>query len=228
MNTSNGVELCLLSVCPDFGAKNVPGMNVVGTEVVFKFRLCQQSIKAAVLSIVLGITDNSCSTKASITCLNAENQPLSRTAMLLWLKTGAPLVGTLWGRSRRVFLCVCVKESVTHSSRHTHTQSKVSLNVMILQRSSECHTAPPRLDHTESPKAPQVSFNTFPVWGLDTELLWIMGEFCCFHLFTPGIPTWIQTGPCTWWFLAAGQMTAWISFCFSRCELNMKLDPPAD
>lgn len=103
MRTSGG----LLSLGPDFGAKNVPGMNVVGTEVVFKFRLCQQSTKAVVPPVVLGITDNSRGTKASITCLNAENQPLSRTAVLLRLKTGASLVGTVWGRRRgRISVCV--------------------------------------------------------------------------------------------------------------------------
>lgn len=115
-----------MSVGPDFGAKNVPGMNVVGTEVIFKFRLCRQSIKTVVLPIVLGIRANSCGTKDSITCLNAENQPLSRTAVLLRLKTGAPLVGTVWGRSRGVFLCVCVCEGKCDSQQQTHTHTPKS------------------------------------------------------------------------------------------------------
>lgn len=34
MNTCNGLELCVLSGGPDFGAKVVPGMNVAGTEVL--------------------------------------------------------------------------------------------------------------------------------------------------------------------------------------------------
>lgn len=58
MNTSSGLELCRLSVGPDFGAKNVPGMNVVGTEVIFKFRLCRQSIKTVVLPILPIIPNN--------------------------------------------------------------------------------------------------------------------------------------------------------------------------
>lgn len=151
MTTSNGLELCVLSDGPDFGAKDVPGMNVVGTEVVFKFRLCQQSIKAVVLPLVLGITDNSCSTKACVTCLNAENQPLSRTAVLLRLKTGAPLAGTVWGRSRGVFLCVWRKVWLTAADTHTHTHSSLP----ECYDPTEVHRVPhdpPRLGHTESPE----------------------------------------------------------------------------